>query len=524
MMFSRYSQTGENQLPNFKKYCWMLLFLMTLLSLYDLSLQQFTAPTILRQAQTAMLTENFVKEGFKINGLYLNIFGNQKPILALEFPVYNFIVGLFFQVFGANLFWGKLISFLASSISLACICRLLKDVYNEKVAAWGGLFFVLSPLGMMMRTAFQPDSVAVMFVLLSLIALREWFYKRSAATMFLFSILLLLGGLAKYPVMVPFLPLISLAFFTKNDRFCLPDIRTILIIATIFVFPFLAWYLSCGHITDASFGNAASDRSMFLLGDLKRFFSPWYYVNPIYSIVMLACSGIGVFFFLSGLRNLSPVGKALLVGIPFYFIIIPTVKDQHYYLFACTPIFAAFMARGWLVLLEICKERQLLLVKNALFIIFAACFSFLSLYAIVLRNDRVMVASAQTVNSLSKPDDLVFAVTMHNRTAIFGGINSTFFYLAKRKGWNVDLGAFSKLDQNILDRIKKQAETKRIAGAKWMIISWYTSELESPVDAYIPASAKTGVDPGIDGRIVFDMLKKEYATAFQGKNYAVLKL
>lgn len=524
MMFSRYSQTEENLLPHFKKYCWLLLSLLTLLSLYDLLLPQFTAPTILRQAQTAMLTENFVREGFKISGLYLNIFGNEKHLLVLEFPIYNFISGLFFLAFGAGLFWGKLVSFLASIMSLACICRLLKDSYNEKVAAWGGLFFVLSPLGMMMRTAFQPDSMALMFLLLSLVALREWHHKRSVGTMILFSISLLLGGLAKFPVMVPFLPLIALAFFTKNNRFQLPDIKSIAAIAVFFVFPFLAWYLSCGRFTDASLAYLASDRSMFLIGDLKRFSSIFYYINPAYSIVMLGCSGIGALFFIFGIRNLSPIGKALLVGIPFYFIIIPTVKDQHYYLFACTPVFALFMARGWLALLEICKDGRLILAKNALLIIFVACFSFLSCYAIVLRNDRVMVNSAQTVNGLSKPDDLVFAVTMHNRTAVFGGINSTFFYLAQRKGWNVNLGDFSRLDQSILDRIKEQAEAKRSQGAKWIVVSWYTPDLESPLDAYFPVSAKTRVDPGVDGRVVFDMLKNDYETAFQGKNYAVLKL
>lgn len=522
MMFSRYSNTGENQHLDMKRYFWLLISLLTILSLYDLLSQQFIAPTILRQTQTAMLTENFVKEGFKIKGLYLNIFGTQKPVMALEFPVYNSIVGLFFKVFGFNLFWGKLVSFLSSVISLVCICRLLKDAYNDRVAILGGLFFILSPLGMMLRTAFQPDSIALMFILLSLVALREWHYKRSVSSLFFFSISLLLGGLAKYPVIVPFMPLMSLAFFTRNDRLRFPGFTAIAMIALFFVLPFISWYLYRGQITDPCIEKF--DLSMFLIGDLKRFFSLFYYINPTYSIVLLGCSGVGVLFFVFGLRNLSPVDKALLFGIPFYFIIIPTVKDQHYYLFACTPVFAFFMAKGWLALLEVCKNRQLMLTKNVLFILFVACFSFLSLYATVLRNDRVMVNSARTLNSLSKPDDLVFAVTMHNRTAIFGGINSTFFYFAKRKGWNVDLGLFKQLDQNILEKIKNQAEAKRKEGAKWMIITWYTSDLESPVDAYLPVSAKTRVDPGIDGSIVYDMLKREYETAFHGKNYAVLKL
>jgi hypothetical protein len=148
----------------------------------------------------------------------------------------------------------------------------------------------------------------------------------------------------------------------------------------------------------------------------------------------------------------------------------------------------------------------------------------MSLYAIVLRNDKVTIEAAQTVSKLSRPDDLIFAVTMHSRTSIFGGPNPSLFYSAKRKGWNADLGLFSKIDHNILGKIEEQLETRHKQGAKWMVISWYSPDLESPVEAYIPVSAKTRIDPGIDGRIVFNTLNKHYATAFQGKNYAVLKL
>ena len=71
--------------------------------------------TIWRQCQTAMLTENFVKSGFRLHGLTVDIFGDENPMMIQEFPLYHILTGILFKITGINIFWGKLISLLAGA-------------------------------------------------------------------------------------------------------------------------------------------------------------------------------------------------------------------------------------------------------------------------------------------------------------------------------------------------------------------------------------------------------------------------
>lgn len=508
--------TGADEIL-FSKWRLTLVFLLVLLSLPDLLSRQFTAPTILRQAHTAMLTENFVREGFSLKGLYLNIHGNSKPIAALEFPVYNFIVGLAFKGFNFSPFWGKLVSLAASVITLLCLCGLVKKYFGEAIALFSGLFFILSPLNIMMVTAFQPDAMALMFVLISLLFLDSWRENRSQGKLVLFSAALLLGGLAKYPLMVPYMPLMAGAFFFPENRFRPPKLKEIITISILFAAPFIAWYSYRGTITHPDFGNPAIERSMFLIGDLGRFLSPGFYLIPAYTLAILACSGVGLFFLILGMKNISPLKLTLLLGIPFYFLLIPTTGVQHYYFFACTPIVALFMADGFFTFINYCDQKRLAVVKVGGCALFAAAFLALSVYVTVLRQDTVMWQAAQATKQISAPGDLIFVMSMHNRTARFGGNNPTLFYLAGRKGWNIS-SSFT------LESSLQQIRTRRSQGARWAVITWYSPRLEPSVERFIPAFFGTTSDPGINGKDYYHEIRKHFPAVVEAENYAILKL
>ncbi|MEK6744840.1 MAG: glycosyltransferase family 39 protein [Nitrospirota bacterium] len=493
-----------------------LALLLLATSLYDLTSAQFSAPTIMRQAQTAMLSENFAREGFRLQGLYLNIHGHDRPVMAYEFPVYNAIVGILFLAINFSPIWGKLISVLASVLALYFFATLVSRRYGQQVTLFAGVFFLLSPLTIMMQSAFQPDALAVMFTLSALLVLDRWHRDNSYPSLVLFSLLLLLGGLTKYPALVPFGPVMILAFFSKNGRFRTPRLLELFIIIVLFAVPLVLWYTYRAQITHSDFGTTGMN-SMFLFGDLKRFLSPAYYITPLYIISVLACSGMGALFLLFGLFTRSPLNIAMALGIPLFFLVIPTASEQHYYFFPCIPLVALIMARGAVRFNELCGQRDIVLLKYATYSLYAlACFS-LALYIMVLRQDNVMYDAAKTVNRVSAPQDLIFVMNMHNRTNGFGGNNPTLFYLSGRKGWNIT-NTFT------LETSLAQIEKRREQGAKWVVITWYTPDLETVLEPYIPKSAHTRIDPGIDGKHYYQELKKRYTIEFESKNYAVLKL
>ncbi len=493
-----------------------LVVLLILISAGDLFSPFLSGPTILRQTQTAMLTENFVREGFRLKGLYLTILGNEKPMVVYEFPIYNFLVGIFFKVFNYKPVWGQLVSLLASLAGLLVLVRLVRVYAGNTAALLAGLFFIVSPLGVMMRTAFQPDATALLFTLLALSFLDRWYRDHSFGLFVLFCISLLLGALTKYPVIVPYLPAMVLAFFSREGRFRLPAAREFIGGVLLFAVPFIAWYVYRGFITHPEFADP-SRYQKFLVGDLSRFFSVSYYTIPFYIMAVLACSGVGVLFFVLGLQPFTPMKIALLIGIPFYFIVIPTVSDQHYYFFACTPIVAFFMAQGYLRLARLWRERTLRFVLHGLLMLYLSVFLFLSWYIMVVRQDRIMYAAARAVDETTRKNDLIFVMNMHNRTNGFGGTNPTLFYLSHRSGWNIS-------PRFTLESSLQQIEKRRSEGAAWLVLTWYTPDLEPPIHKCFPAGANLTMNPGVDGRAYYDEFKKRYALALESRNFALFRL
>src|SRR5512143_990020 len=98
----------------------------------------------------------------------------------------------------------------------------------------------------------------------------------------------------------------------------------------------------------------------------------------------------------------------------------------------------------------------------------------------VVRQNKIIYEAAHAVDETTRPNDLIFVMNMHNRTNGFGGNNPTLFYLAHRRGWNIS-PSFT------LESSLQQIEKRRSEGAQWLVLTWYTPDLEPPVHKYFPA-------------------------------------
>jgi hypothetical protein len=490
----------------------LLIGLLILICMYDL-LSPPISVTISRQTQTAMLTENFVKEGFSLSGLYLGLKGSDKYMLVLEFPVYNFVVGLLFYVFKHNPFWGKLVSLMSSVFTLVVFYRLIKSTFDDSIAFYSALFFILTPVGILMYTSFQPDALGLMFMMCAIFLLNQWRFSLNIGIIALFSISLLFCGLCKFPLLVPYIPICGLMFFFPKGKFRFPKFLEIIIITILFLLPFVFWYLYRAHITDPTF--AGGETSMFLIGDLGRFLSLNYYLKPAIMLTMLAFCGIGIIYFMIGFQGVSYKEIALIIGIPLYFVIVPAVSNQYYYLLTIVPITALFMGRGFMYTLDYFKYHRIGLIGHILFACYLMFFAFGVAY--VLRMDNVILPACEAMQQVSKPDDLIFIVPMHDRGNGVGGINPTVAYFTKRNGWNVQEFTPQKLSETIT-----QIEDKQKQGAKWLFVTWYTSDVEPWYSPMLPERFKRKLD--FDSEAIADELKRRYQVANSGKNFAILSL
>ena len=105
---------------------------------------------------------------------------------------------------------------------------------------------------------------------------------------------------------------------------------------------------------------------------------------------------------------------------------------------------------------------------------------------------------------------------MHDRGTAIGSNNTSLFYLADRKGWAI-WG-----DYNDFKEISIQVSSKQKQGAKWLVITWYTPELEPWFANFTPKNLRR--DPGVDGKGLYAYLKDNYPVVRVGRNYAVMRL
>lgn len=489
-----------------------LVFLLIIVCLYDL----FSPPisiTIWRQAQTAMLTDNFVNAGFSLQGLYVGLKGHDKFMMAFEFPIYNSIVGLFFMLFNHNPFWGKLVSLFSAIITLIIFYYLVKSITSNSIAFYASLFLIILPIDVLIFTSFQPDALGVMFAILSIYILNKWRSTFQIELFIFFSISLLLCGLCKFPILVPYIPIIILMYIFPKKNFRFPRAIELISITILFIIPFVFWYLYRSQLTDPIM--VGNESLSFLFGNLSRFLSISFYLRPAIMLIMLVFCGTGLFYFSSGLRMISAVDLTLLLGIPFYYIVVPTVADQYYYLYPIAPIVTYFMGKGFNDSISFFKFQHMVFVNYLLFTFFLLFSLFGIIY--VLRMDKVILPASESLRQISNPDDLIFVINMHDRGVGVGGNNPSVVYFSNRKGWNI-----RNFNPNNFETIISQINSKRAEGAKWLFVSWYTADLEPWYSPFLPNNFKR--KPFFDSKRIANELMRLYPVARESSNYAIMKL
>jgi hypothetical protein len=135
----------------------------------------------------------------------------------------------------------------------------------------------------------------------------------------------------------------------------------------------------------------------------------------------------------------------------------------------------------------------------------------------VLRRDQVILPATKSMRELSMMDDLIFVINMHDRGVGVGGDNPSFEYFAGRKGWNV-----APFTPNSIDKIISQIESKRVLGARWLIVTWYTPELEPWYSQFLPHPFRRA--PAFDSEAVASELRHRYPMARSGTNFMILNL
>lgn len=287
-----------------------------------------------RQTQTAEISRNIYVNGWQDFWVTKIRYEKGFPTpLVLELPVYNLIVAGFWKIFGAMVIWGRLVSLAAYVTAVIFFALIILKYSNKKILFPSLIIFVFSPLHVLVSRSFQPDELALMFLL--------------AAVYYSSFFFLMMSGFIKLPFY-----LFGLIFtFQKQKKVGLRILKYL-----IFFIPISVWSTRASMIMkgEGYAGNYAISNwfdPLFLLD--YRFYTSVFNILHINVLTTL-----GLLFFAVGLfygwreKSMDLWKKWLFVSLLYIAFFNRHVSTHEYYSLPLLPPLAAFSGAGVVSILE----------------------------------------------------------------------------------------------------------------------------------------------------------------------------
>lgn len=385
-----------------------------------------------RQADTAAVTRNFIKEGFNpflpkyddTSGIAENPIANPLRLRFVEFPIYNIFVYPFYLFFGVNEVYHRLVSIafsLGSIVFLYLITRKYTDIITAQFAAFT---FTLLPFNVFFSRTTLPEPTFVFFAMGMVYFLDKWNGQSKIVWGVLGFIFMAIAFLMKPWAIFFYIPLFYFAF-QKGKKFTFK----FLALSFLSVLPFILWRL---WILQQPEGIPASN--WLLNGDRIRFhpaFWKWIISERLGGEIL----GVtGLFLLLIGLITKPKKGNYFLhiwaLSIFLYLIVFATGNVRHnYYQVILVPIAAIFLAKGFIDLFNPNSNnvaRIWTIIIALLFFPLTFYFSWDRVKGFYQINNPAIVEAGKEANRLLPKEAIVVAP--------YNG-DTAFLYQINRPGW-----------------------------------------------------------------------------------------
>lgn len=307
-----------------------------------------------RQADTAAVTRNFIKEGFNpfypkyddMSGISEHPYPNLGRFRFVEFPVFNILTYPFYLFFGEDVRLHRLVSILLTLGSAIFIYLISKKYTNYFVAFFSTITFLLLPFNIFFSRTILPESALVFFSLGMIYFVDNWIAQGKKVNLILGFLFTTLAFLIKPYAFFFALPLIY-SVISKEGRIWKIFKPKYLLFITLAIAPFILWRL---WILQHPEGIPASN--WLLNGDGIRFrpaFWKWLISERIGGEIL----GVtGSFLFLLGIITRLKSGNYFLhlwaLSMFLYLIIFATGNVRHnYYQIILVPILSIFFSLGF---------------------------------------------------------------------------------------------------------------------------------------------------------------------------------
>jgi Dolichyl-phosphate-mannose-protein mannosyltransferase len=436
------------------------------LRLIDIS-RPFVGEWSWRQADVAMIAENFYHNGFNIFYPQINWAGDHPGYVGTEFPLVPFIASLFYVFFGVHEWIGRSVSVFFFALSVPFLYLLVKKVSNERSALFAVAIYTLAPLAIFASRAFMPDMTSLSFSIIAIYLFAEWL-KRATINSKLFMAVTAatsLAILAKVPAIIIGLPLIYMAWQEYSGKILLR--RELWAFAALsLVFP-LAWYshayvISVLHFPHHMFGAGGIEmEDLSGYGKILRQ-AATSSLTPLVFVAMLG--GI----FLPSPAKFGRVFHWWLVAILFFAFIAARGHRHPWYLLPIVPVAAAFGGRACdFVLSRFTPPAHSKITLALVSLIFFSSLSYLS-FAYVKP-----LYEPWDMRSFNAGTELNRIMPREALALVADGGDPTCLYYSKRKGWHfLDNFGIAPVDSQ---QAITELEKFRKQGASYLVFTRYTA-------------------------------------------------
>ncbi len=375
-----------------------------------------------RQSATASIARNYYDFGYNLFQPRITGWGtiNQPGLWPNEFPLYPYIISIFYSLFGIQEWFGRLFTALFSIIGALALFHIVKPLDNENTAKFAALWFLIAPQSIYHSRCFHRHPVAIAFMLIGIALYLYWLRRPDQ---FVYGCLIATASIALLlmpPLILFALPFLLLHRFYRN-RHCWMDWKFLLAIFCILIPPLLwySWAIQQPH----SYSLNSSGRETFRNWTSLAYYGYWWEYDLLRKVwwalwqytlgpIGLLLGTLGLFFS----RQRFAFLPLLWVGIILVYYIIdvhPIAVEMHYiYFFLILPPLSWGAGRSMQYLWEhtnvpsICFGMPLRLLLVFL-IVFGTLFHWDKMFRKWYQTKNHYLEAAQTIKTNTNPSHRV---------------------------------------------------------------------------------------------------------------------
>ena len=390
-----------------------------------------------RQADTAAVSRNFIKEGFnpfipKYDDMskQANSLDNPQRYRFVEFPILNTIIAGVWSITGINEAYARMVTVFITLGSILLLYFLVRSFSGKTIAFLSVFFFATIPYNVFYSSAILPGPLMIFGILGLYLSFVKWL--KSENWIFLTgSIFFANLAILSWPIALFFLPPIVYLSYEKYGFALFKNLK-LWIFAFLSLVPFIAW-----RIWMLNFPEGIPNLQFLLNQNNIRFkgaFFRWLVAERMGKLILT----VGGFALLVIGLLVKPTKKenlfylVWLASLILYFVVFASGNVRHdYYQVPLIPIASIFMAIGTIKLFNLPSEHfsKILGPPVALIlIIFMYAFGFYEVRGYWWINRPEIVKAGMAADKILPKDATVIAP--------YGG-DAAFLYQTNRHGYPV---------------------------------------------------------------------------------------